>query len=155
MNPPAPDGAPPRRISVPKYFKKPFLPAVPRRCPEAGSIVYHRILMDRILCCTSDGSQRIKNKNLNPLFPRFSTPSGIRYKNIPRYITATASAGTRMNQSAYAPANIPAQEITPAIMNNFPPSSCVFFQTVLLLNVHGVRIPTNQFCSACPRRNPM
>jgi len=44
---------------------------VPRRGPEAGSIVYHRILMDRILCCTSDGSQRIKNKISTFFFPAF------------------------------------------------------------------------------------
>ena len=29
-----------------------------------------------------------------------------------------------------------------------------FFQTDSLLNVQGVLIPTNQFCSACSIRNP-
>ena len=53
-----------------------------------------------------------------------------------------------MNRIAYSPANTPAKAMMPAILNNFPPISWVFFQTVSLLNVQGVRIPTNQFCSA-------
>ena len=47
MNAAAPDGAHPRRTNN-KNFKQPTRPAVPRRGPEAGCIVYCTIFMVRV-----------------------------------------------------------------------------------------------------------
>jgi hypothetical protein len=60
------------------------MPAVLHRGPEADFIIYRTMLIVRIPWLPRDGSQRTKNKNLNPLFPCFSTPSGIHNKNMQR-----------------------------------------------------------------------
>jgi hypothetical protein len=66
--------------------------------------------------------------------------------------TPTVRAGTRINHMAKSWKNNPPTEIIPAILKSIPSIARVLFQTVLLISVQVVRIPTNQFCSACSRR---
>ena len=66
-------------------IKKTFCPAVPRRGLEAGSIIFRYDFIVLISVTTRVAKiKEIKNKKLNPLFPRFSTPFEIRNKNMPR-----------------------------------------------------------------------
>ena len=111
MNPPATDGSPHGGSRFLNILKKPFLPAVPRRYPEAGSIVYHGFLWIEFYAAPAMEVKELRIKISILFFPAFQLflefdiriRHGIyrnrkhRYNNEPERVRSGKNTGTGNN----------------------------------------------------------